>query len=131
MPVGALPSNGKAIPGTAMAKLSNAVERHITEQSWRSVDWHSHDMQRNSIARHRDGKARQTPARASQFSARTSNGRAGEAFTSNGTAKKTQLRQPKEQQWNSNAKKPASAGLIAARAERTPARNAQQTANHY
>lgn len=43
--------------------LGQAAEWHRTGQPRRNVDWHSHDMQRNSKAKQRDSNACQRHAK--------------------------------------------------------------------
>ena len=107
MPVGVLLSNGKAIPGTAMELYRKSGQRNGTEPASQGATWTGTVTTCNGIAKRDSATAKQgnPQQRHSSSLRRQAAAGQGEAFTSNGTAKKVQLRQPKEQQWNSTAEK--------------------------
>lgn len=107
MPVGVLLSNGKAIPGTAMELQCSDRQRNGTEPASQGATWTGTVTTCSGIAKRSNATAmlaKDTPRNSSSLRRQAAAGQ-GEAFTSNGTAKKVQLRQPKEQQWNSTAEK--------------------------
>ena len=93
MPVGVLPSNGKAIPETAMAQQRSDGQGNGTEPASQGAAWTGTVTTCGGTAKRSTARAKlakDTPRNSSSLRRQAAAGQ-DEAFTSNGTAKKVQL----------------------------------------